>query len=158
MTTVTPSQTSAPTAARGVLHEIVAATATKPGYIVLAIPGSNYQLHLRPSAELAARLSPANVGKRLVGQISVEARRIDSVRTGGRYIEPVHGRPRRVQGTVTAVDMASGTIIVDAGGATTVDGLPLPVRCRPTDARQRADQFAPGDLVSMDVLDGATIA
>lgn len=153
----TATAAAQPTAARGVLTEVVAATATKPGYIVLSIPGSSYQLHLRPVGELAARVGAPGVGKRLVGTITVEARRIDRVQSGGRYVEPVIGRPRRVQGRVTGVDLASGTMTVDAGGAIAVDGLPLPIRCKPTDPRQRADQFAVGEMVSMDVLDGATI-
>ena len=42
-----------------------------------------------------------------------EAKRIDVVTTGGRYVEPVYGRPRRVQGTVIAIE--DGAVVVNAG-------------------------------------------
>lgn len=143
--------------ARGVLDSVVAPTATQAGYVVLAIPGSNYKLHLRPAGAGAGRFGAERVGKRATGRISVEARRIDLVQSGGRYVEPVHGRPRRVQGKVVAVDAGAGVLVVNAGGASAVDGVGLPVRVRPTDQRQNVGQFPVGSLVSMDVLEGATI-
>lgn len=142
---------------RGVLEEVVGATATTPGYVVVSIPGSSYRLHLRPIGEALGRLVPARVGQRVRGRISCDARRVDVVGTGGRYVEPVIGRPRRVQGTVLAVDLAHNALVVNAGGSAGVDGVALPMRCRLTDQRQRAEQFSEGQLVSMDVLDGATI-
>ncbi len=141
------------TIARGVLEEIVPASATKPGYIVLSIPGSQYRLHLRPSRAVDA----GRVGKRLLGTINAEARRVDTVTTGGRLVEPLVGRPRRVHGTVLATDPAAGTITVNAGGSSAVDGVDIPVVAKLLDARQRPDQFAIGALVAFDVLDGATI-
>ncbi len=139
---ITPSPTTRidPTLARGTLLEVVAETATKPGYIRFGIPNTNYELHLRPEGQIAAR-----VGGRLVGVVKAQSRRIDVVQTGGEYIEPVYGRPRRVQGTVRAVN--GGAVVVDAG---------LPIHLVPTDARQKAEQFQPGQFVSCDVLDGAT--
>lgn len=125
--------------ARGVLAEIVAPTATKPGYVVMAVTGTNYQIHLQPTGPITAA-----VGKRLIGTIRAEARRIDAVETGGRYIEPVYGRPRRVQGTVVAIE--PDAVVVDAG---------VPIHCVPTDARQKASDFQPGQFVSFDVAAGA---
>lgn len=142
---------------RGVLEEVVGATATTPGYVAVSIPGSNYRLHLRPIGTALGRFGAERVGQRVRGRISCDARRVDVVGTGGRYVEPVIGRPRRVQGTVLAVDLASNALVVNAGGGAGVDGLPLPMRCRLTDQRQRAEQFSEGQLVSMDVLEGATI-
>jgi hypothetical protein len=139
---ISPHPTSRidPAVARGVLLEVVPATGIKPAYIKFGVPNTSYELHLIPA-------SPVKVppGKRLIGRISAHARRIDVVTTGGQYVEPVFGRPRRVQGTV--VRTQAGAVVVDAG---------VPIHCTPTDPRQKADQFSPGQFVSFDVMDGAT--
>lgn len=137
--------------ARGVLYDLLAATATRPASIVLHVPGSQYQLHLRQSGEVSAQ-----VGKRIAGVINASARRVDATRQGGRFIEPVIGRPRRIQGVVAAHDAAANTITVECAGSASVDGVPLPVVCKLTDPRQKPDQFPLGTLVGFDVLDGAT--
>lgn len=141
---ITPSPTSKIDAglARGVLGEVVAATATKPGYIKFTVPNTNYELHLRPTGAVSAQ-----VGKRLIGVVKAQARRVDLVQTGGRYVEPVFGRPRRVQGSVVSVDAEANTITVNAG---------VPIVCALGDERQKAEQFEAGQFVSFDVLDGAT--
>jgi hypothetical protein len=141
---ITPSPTTKipPYLARGVLAANHAATATKPAFLVLEVPNTSYQLHLLPAAAVTTP-----VGKRLTGIIRADARRVDTVKSGGRYVEPVAGRPRRVQGAVIAKDSSANTITVAAG---------VPIVLRLTDPRQRADQFAEGDFVSCDVLDGAT--
>lgn len=142
---IEPSPTTkiAPNLARGVLQEIIPATATKQGHAVVRIPNTSYQLHL-----VSTTVSTANVGKRVVGTIHAKAKRVDTVGTGGRFIEPVYGRPRRVQGFVVETDPAKNTITVDAGGA--------PITCELTDTRQKPGDFAEGQFVGFDVLDGAT--
>jgi hypothetical protein len=141
---ITPSPTTkiAPYLARGVLAANHAATATKPAFLILTVPDTSYQLHLLPATPITSPL-----GKRAVGIIRADARRVDLVKSGGRYVEPVAGRPRRVQGAVLTKDASANTITVAAG---------VPIVLRLTDPRQRADQFAEGDFVSCDVLDGAT--
>lgn len=141
---ITPSPTSkiAPGLARGVLAEVVNATATAPGYLRLTVPNSNYDLHLRPTGPITAQ-----PGKRLIGVVRAKARRVDLTETGGRFIEPVMGRPRRVQGPVVSVDADANTITVNAG---------VPIVCELTDPRKKADAFAPGQFVGFDVLEGAT--
>lgn len=67
------------------------------------------------------------------------------MQSGGRYLEPVYGRPRRVQGSVIAID--ANSIVVNAG---------VPVLVEPTDPRQNPGSFAVGQFVSFDALDGAT--
>ena len=138
---ITPSPTTkiAPTLARGVLADIVGPTATKLGFLKITIPNTNYELHLYP-------VNPprAAVGKRIIGEIRARARRIDVVETGGQYIEPVYGRPRRVQGTVIAVN--TDAIVVDAG---------VPVHITPTDPRQKPSDFQVDQFVSFDVMEGA---
>lgn|SRR5262245_48493921 len=139
---ITPSPTSKidPTLARGTLVDVVAPTATKSGFIKFAVPNTNYEIYLHPTDPIT---TPP--GKRLVGVIRAQARRIDVVETGGRYVEPVYGRPRRVQGSVIRAE--NGAVVVDAG---------VPIHCTATDTRQRAEDFQPGQIVSFDVLDGAT--
>ncbi|MEM9165977.1 MAG: hypothetical protein AAGB48_03020 [Planctomycetota bacterium] len=137
-----PAPTSAidPKLARGILEEVSEPTATKPAFVVLSFPNTSYRTHLEPVGEIRAE-----VGKRIVGTIRAEAKRIDVVTTGGRYVEPVYGRPRRVQGTVIAVH--EGAVVVHAG---------MPIHCTPTDPRQSAEDFEPGQFVSFDVMRGAT--
>jgi hypothetical protein len=142
MITPHPTTKIAPYLTRGTLSANHAATATKPAYVVVEIPNTSYQLHLIPAAAVATP-----VGKKTIGVIRAEARRVDVVKSGGRYVEPVAGRPRRVQGAVISKDVSANTITVNAG---------VPIVLKLTDARQRADQFADGDFVSCDVLDGAT--
>lgn len=139
---ITPSPTAKidPALARGTLAGVVPETATKKGHITFAVPNTSYELHLIPTGAIAA--AP---GKRLIGIIKAQARRIDVVQSGGRYVEPVMGHPRRVQGSVVRVE--GEAVVVDAG---------VPIHLTPTDARQGASQFQPGQFVSCDVMDGAT--
>lgn len=148
------SSASPPPHARLVLEQIVPATATKSGYLVLTLPGSNYRLHLRAGVDAEA-MRPL-VGKKVSGTILASGNRVDVHETGGRYVEPVAGRPRIVHGTVLAADDAAGTLTLHAGGSATVDGLPLPVTIKLTDARQKPSDFRLGTLVGCSVLDGAT--
>lgn len=139
-----PTDKIAPTLARGELSEVFAATATKPGYLVIEFPNTSYQMHLLPKGPIATP-----VGKRIIGTIRATARRVDLVETGGKYVEPVYGRPRRVQGTVIGIDDHSRTLVVDAG---------MPIHCTMTDERQIPSMFPQGSMVSFDVLDGATFS
>ncbi len=141
---ITPSPTTRldPGVARGTLARLVPDSATKKGHVVFTVPNTSYELHLVPTAALAQR-----AGDRLIGIIRASARRIDVVETGGRFVEPVAGRPRRIQGRVVGVD--AGALVVDAG---------VPIHCTPTDPRQTASQFASGALVAFDVLEGATFS
>ncbi len=133
-----PTSKIDPRLARGVLQE------TTPKVIKVTFPNTNYELHLVPDGAVQTP-----VGKRIVGVIKAQARRIDVVKTGGRYVEPLVGHPRRVQGMVVAVDGAANTVVVDAG---------MPVHCTPTDPRQKATDFEPGQFVSFDVLEGVSFA
>ena len=125
-----------PATARGVLESI------HPGHIVVSFPNTSYQMHLATGLPVRAE-----IGKRILGAIRVDARRVDLVDTGGKYVEPVYGRPRRVQGRVLATNDSSRLLLVDAG---------MPIHLHLLDTRQRPGDFAPGDLVSCDVRDGAT--
>jgi hypothetical protein len=139
---ITPAPTSRidPKLARGVLAQAVPATATTLEFVKLTFPNTNYELHLLPSGPIAT--AP---GKRILGVIRAKARRIDSVETGGRYIEPVYGRPRRIQGSVIAV--TGDAVVVDAG---------VPIHVTPTHPTQKPTEFREGQFVSFDALDGST--
>lgn len=133
-----PTTPISPSLCRGVLHEVTAA------HIVVEFPNTNYLMHLKPTAPITTP-----VGKRLVGTITVSARRVDVVETGGKYVEPLTGRPRRVQGRVVSLETRTNELVVDAG---------MSIHLKLTDPRQRADAFKPGDLVSCDVMEGATFS
>lgn len=137
---ITPAPTTKidPKLCRGVLEAVVPESATKPAHVVISVPNTSYQMHLLGTAT-------GETGKTIIGTICAKARRIDVVQSGGRYLEPVYGRPRRVQGSVIAVD--ANSIVVNAG---------VPVHVEPTDPRQNAGSFAVGQFVSFDAHDGAT--
>lgn len=137
-----PTTPLAPGLARGVLVESVPATATRPAHVRLGFANTSYVMHLLPTAPVKAQ-----PGDKVFGTIHARARRVDAVPSGGKFVEPVLGRPRRVQGRVVGHD--DGAIVVDAG---------VPMRCALTDARQHATDFALGDLVGFDVLDGASFS
>jgi hypothetical protein len=141
---IQPSPTSKidPSLARGTYVGAIAATAVKPAMVNVTFANTNYELHLVPTSSVHTE-----PGKRLIGSIRAKARRVDKVQSGGRYVEPVMGRPRRVQGAIVAINAAARTITVDAA---------VPIECTLTDERQSPGQFAVGDFVSFDVLDGAT--
>ena len=134
----------------GLVHATLARA--DAGGVVLALEDTDYQLHLAPASPIAGGVA-GRVGKRITGVIRARARRVDVVGAGGRFIEPVVGRPRRVQGAVTAIDPAGNTITVHcAPGCQMV--------CALTSPGQKAGAFATpgssGTLVSFDVEPGAT--
>ncbi len=138
MITPTPTTKIDPKFARGVFGGTVPSHAR--GLVRILFPGTSYDLHLTPRGEVTA-----HEGKRIEGVIVLDARRLDLVGTGGRFIEPVCGRPRRVQGMVVGV--ADGRLVVNCG---------VPLHLALTDARQRPEQFEPGTMVGCDVMDGGT--
>lgn len=135
-----PTTRIAPGLARGTLKEAVAATATKPAHVRLSFPNTSYILYLLPTGPVSVE-----PGDKVFGTISARARRVDVVPSGGQFVEPVIGRPRRVQGRVVAKE--GDKIVVDAG---------VPIHCLLTDGRQHVGDFHVGDMVSFDVLDGAS--
>lgn len=117
--------------------------ASSPEQLILAIAGTDYQLHLVPTAPVTGE-----VGKRTRGVVRAQARRIDVTQTGGRFVEPVYGRPRRIQGTIVAVDPGADTVTVMVH-----DGLPIVCK---TNGQQRAAEFKEGQFVGFDVAPGST--
>jgi len=130
----THSPAAGPTLVQGVLAD------RRDGMIVLDIPGTDYQLHLLESTP-----TQTTIGKKIRGRITAQARRVDVIKTGGRYIEPVAGRPRRIQGRIVAIDHDADAVVVNAA---------VPIHCK-TNAHQRATDFAVDQLGSFDALPGA---
>lgn len=136
--TMSSTPMSGASQARGIL------TAEHTGAIDFAVIGTDYLLRLAVSTPLP----PAEIGKRIVGTIRAQARRIDVVTTGGRFVEPVYGKPRRVQGQIIALDPNTDTLVVLAH-------TDLPFVCK-TNGMQHAGDFKVGQLVSFDVAPGAS--
>ena len=131
-------------AGAGTRHDLVRGYLAEAGddRVVLTFPGTDYRTELKVTSR-----PTTEVGKRILGVIQGQARRIDVCGTGGKYVEPVYGRPKRVQGKIVAVDLTAGTVTVDAGAMSVV------VK---TDPSQDTGDFAEGDFVTFAVLPGAT--
>ena len=125
--------------ARGVVESVSDRT------LVLSIPGTNYRLHLE--ADAAGRDLTDLVGRRITGRIEARALRVHKARGGGRFIEPIDGHPRIVQGTVESIDPAQRRVLVDVA-------VPMWVTLLDN---QSPEQLAPGDLVNFYVKSGATL-
>lgn len=121
--------------ATGVLAE------KSPEKLVLAVPGTDYRIQLVPKGSIDAQ-----VNDRISGVIRAQAQRVDVHQAGGRYIEPVFGRPRRVQGRIIGGDVKANTITVLACVPVTAALCP----------QQQTGQFALGQMVSFDVQPGAS--
>ena len=121
-------------------HLVTPTAGDKDGMIALNLPGTDYQLHLAVAGAPAT-----NAQKRVTGKVVAQARRVDIVNTGGVFIEPVIGRPRRLQGRVVAQDAAANTLTIKAVA---------PFVCK-LDGNQKAEAFPMGALVSFDIERGA---
>jgi hypothetical protein len=110
--------------------------------VVMSIPGTNYQLHLKPTA----RLTPTPQG-RVTGLIRCPGHKLDLVSAGGAYVEPLVGRPRRVQGHVIGVIPSTNSIVIEVSGTPIVTDLP---------DRYAAGSIALDTRVAVDVKEGST--
>lgn len=108
------------------------------GTVTLKTPNNNY----RNSFKLPNGLSLA-AGQRVTGEIHAPAWKVDRVDFGGNYVEPLLGRPRRMQGTILAVNTATNELTVQTGYEVTVK---LP-------AQYQAANFAVGTRVGWDNID-----
>ncbi len=87
--------------------------------VVVAIPNTNYQLHLQPEGTID--VAP---GKRLRGVVRADVWKLDRVTSGGDYIEPVYGKPRRIQGHVLGAMPEGNGLIVEVHDCPFVGLLP----------------------------------
>lgn len=118
--------------------------AKSDGEVVLSLPGTSYRLHLKPTVSAAAITT--EIGKRIRGVVRGKAQRMHLAAAGGRFIEPVYGHPRIVQGTVLAVDTAANRLLIE---------MVIPAWLDVAEG-QKASEFAPGTLVNMYVESGMT--
>ena len=125
---------------RGVLLEVLPESEDGRPRIVLAIPNSDYRLHLVVHGEVCGE-----IGRSLHGHIDVNANRIDVCEAGGQFIDPVMGRPRTIQGRVRAADAEHDVLIVQSK-------VPWRVHVK---APQKASDFEFGSLVRFFVDRGA---
>ena len=109
------------------------------GLVTLRVPGSNYRNSFKVVGA-AAGLTP---GSRVRGAIHAPAWKVDRVELGGNYVEPLFGRPRRMQGTILAVNPSANELTVQVGYEATVK--------LPTGAR--ADSFKPGERIGWDNIE-----
>src|SRR3954453_13990116 len=113
--------------------------AVENGIVTLKVPGSNYQnsfvFHGDPGA-LA-------VGSRVRGTIHAPAWKVDRVELGGNYVEPLYGRPRRMQGTILSVNTAANELTVQVGYEATVK---MP-------EQYKAETFKVGERVGWDNIE-----
>jgi hypothetical protein len=123
-----------PSIVHGVLIE------QRDGGIVVGLPNTDYRLYLAVQEPLAEKSND-----RIRGKVLARAMRVDVVRFGGRFIEPVIGRPRRLQGTICGVDAERNQITVNCV---------CPFVCELM-LGQKASCFAVGELVGFDIERGA---
>jgi len=133
--------------ARAKVLEFREAQGSKPAFAVLGFSNTDYQIFLEPADESDAEEARSKVGKKLFCVIHIHARKVTVSGAGGRFVDPISGTPRRVQGTVLSVDAESNTLAVNAG---------VPVHLVLTAPGQLASDFAIGDFVGCDVLSGST--
>ena len=109
--------------------------------VVVSIDQTHYRLHLSCDGQMSA-----DVGDRVRGVIGAKVWKVDFVSTGGAYIEPVYGRPRRIQGRVVG-SMADGNrVVVEVCGCRITGEVPQ---------RWPVDQLPSSGLVALDVEPGA---
>jgi hypothetical protein len=87
------------------------------GHITLRVPGFNYAHTFAFPGNPPPALAP---GARVQGTIHAPAWKLDRVELGGNYVEPLAGRPRRMQGTILSVNPAANELTVQVGYQATV--------------------------------------
>ena len=134
--TATPTSPTTPPVVSGVID------AVGDGWVQLKVPGTDYRLRLVPK-----ECASFAIGDKVEGIIRAQAQKMLVIPAGGRYIEPVQGRPRRIQGRVVGGSVSLNEVYIKAGPGVVITPMPP----------QRAGDFAIGQIVSFDVLAGSTI-
>ena len=99
--------------------------------IILAIPATDYQMHLVCNGNTTLQ-----IGKRIQGVIHVKALRMHKASAGGSFIEPIYGHPR----------VAQNRLLCE---------VVVPMWVEPFDGQSAAD-FNTGDMVNFYAQSGAT--
>jgi len=108
--------------------------------VTLRVNGYNYA----HTFAIAGNLPPALAsGARVQGAIHAPAWKVDRVELGGNYVEPLSGRPRRMQGTILSVNPAANELTVQVGYQAIVKLPP----------KYQASDFKIGERIGWDNLD-----
>lgn len=78
--------------------------------VTVSVPGTNYR-----STFKYAGPAPLHVGQTVAGVIHAPARKAEAVSDGGNYVEPLFGRPRRMQGRVMEQHAKTNELLVQVG-------------------------------------------
>lgn len=114
------------------------------GGVVFEPTGTNYQLHLKTAS---AYTGP--VGVLVEGFVRCEGRKVFTTPAGGRFVQPIFGTPRVVQGRIRAA--TDDSLLLQAGTAVVVK---LP---KADDAYDlSAGELTVGAIVNATVLPGAS--
>lgn len=118
--------------------------------VVLGLHGTDYLLELTPSIPSDRFPEPrSRRNKRIRGVVHGRALKLHHAQAGGRFIEPVHGQPRIVQGTVYQVDEPNDRLLMDVV-------VPMWITVDSEITGQVAGDFAPGDLLNFYLESGTT--
>ncbi len=112
--------------------------------IVIGIVRTNYRIHLSPVGMINTE-----PGRRIHGVIALPVWKVDRVSAGGWFIDPVFGRPRRVQGRVVQSLDSSNQLVVSLGGCVMLANLP---------SQYKSADYPGGSRIALDVRDEATFA
>jgi hypothetical protein len=107
--------------------------------ITLRVPNMNY-CNTFAIKGTAPSVTP---GERIRGTIHAPAWKVDRVDLGGNYVEPLYGRPRRMQGTILSVNTAANELTVQVAYEVTVK---MP-------EKYNAADFHPGERVGWDNIE-----
>ena len=110
--------------------------------VVVGVHGTDYRLELNSTVEPEDFPAPKSQrNRRIHGVIEARALKLHLATAGGRFIEPVHGRPRILQGTVYEVDLAKDRLLMDVV-------VPMWVTVETEVTGQAASEFSQGDLLN----------
>lgn len=87
-----------------IIHDLTA------DQVTVLVPGSNYR-----STFKCAGAAALQVGQRIAGVVHAPARKAEVVSDGGNYVEPLFGRPRRMQGRVVEQYPKTNELLVQVG-------------------------------------------
>ena len=118
--------------------------------VVLGVHGTDYLLELTPTITHDLFPEPRSKrNRRIRGVIQGRALKMHHAQAGGRFVEPVHGQPRIVQGTVYEVDSANDRLLMDVV-------VPMWITVESEVTGQVASDFKAGDLLNFYLESGTS--
>ncbi len=111
--------------------------------VTLKVADKNY----RNSFVLKGDTANLVQGSKVAGTIHAPAWKVDRVALGGNYVEPLYGRPRRMQGTILAVKAGVNELVVQVGYEVTVK---LP-------EKYKASEYQVGERIGWDNIEVPTL-